>query len=42
MSDDGHAFDSLVFFEVNNGEVAAVYIHTFIEITAETDYHSSA
>jgi hypothetical protein len=32
----------LEFFEVNNGEVAAVYMHTFIEITAETDYHSSA
>ena len=42
MSDDGHAFDSLIFFEVNNGEVAAVYMHTFIKITAETDYHLSA
>ena len=41
MSDDGHAFDSLIFFEVNNGEVSAVYMHTFIEITAETDYYSS-
>jgi len=42
MSDDGHAFDSLIFFEVNNGEVSAVYMHTFIEITAETDYNSWA